>query len=346
MLSALASLRREPSRDTIGRIDGRTTSTGRSSGRACATNVLCFDVGGTRIKAGLVRGAEVHALTTAATAGDGATDLLSTLVQIGTRLMAGEEVSGIGLCLKGFVDPTRGILLDVDEVLAGWIGQPLAEMIAGRLGYPCLMENDARMYALGEFLHGSGRGSRNMVCLTLGTGVGSGVVLDGRVLRGRRGVAGILGGHVTVQIDGPACSCGNVGCLQALIGAAGVVDSAQRALATSHSSVLRGRPLSPQGIFAAAAGGDQLAQGEVERFASCLGAGIVTLIHAYDPDIVVLGGGLSQAWPQFLPDAQAYVDTHAWTIPRRRVRVVPSMLGDAAALVGVAALAGASDLCL
>jgi glucokinase len=177
-----------------------------------------------------------------------------------------------------------------------------------------------------------------MVCLTLGTGVGSGVALHGRVLRGTRGTAGILAGHVTVQVDGPRCTCGNIGCLEALIGTAGLIRAARETLAGGHASVLRRADLEPRHIFEAAAEGDEPAQELVQRFARHLAAGVVTLIHAYDPDIVVLGGGLAARSEQFLPFVQEYVDAHAWTVPRGRVRVVPAVLGDSAALVGIADL--------
>jgi len=154
--------------------------------------------------------------------------------------MESHDVAGIGLCVKGIVEPTRGILLDVNEVLADWIGQPIAGMIADELGHPAYMENDARMYALGEFMHGAGRGSEGMVCLTLGTGVGSGVVLGGRILRGPHGTGGIMCGQMTIQRDGRRCTCGNVGCLETLVGTAGLIQSAEEVLAHAPSSALRG----------------------------------------------------------------------------------------------------------
>ena len=195
----------------------------------------------------------------------------------------------------------------------------------------------------GEWAHGAGRGSCNMVCLTLGTGIGSGVVMGGRVLRGPRGVAGILAGHLTVQVDGPRCICGNLGCLEALIGTGGLIRAAGLALATGRPSALRDGPLDPVRIFAAAAG-DAPAREVVRDFARRLGAGVVTMIHACDPDVVVPGGGMARAAPQFLPAVQAYVDAHDWTTPLGRVRVVPAALGDEAALVGMAKLARGTTL--
>jgi glucokinase len=196
------------------------------------------------------------------------------------------------------VDSRRGVLLDVNEPLRSLIGQPVAEMVAGELARPVCMENDARMYALGELRHSAGRGSRNMVCLTPGTGIGSGVALDGRVLRGPRGVLGILSGHLTVQVGGPRCTCGNIGCLEALIGTAAVIRDATDRLAAGRPSVLHGSRLDARRIFEAAAAGDELAHDVVQRFAERRGAGVVTMVHAYDPDIVVLGGGMMGAAAQ------------------------------------------------
>ncbi len=163
------------------------------------------------------------------------------------------------------------------------------------------MENDARMYALGEVAHGAGCGSAGMVCLTLGTGVGSGVALGGRILRGPHGTGGIMCGQMTIQRDGRLCTCGNVGCLETLVGTAGVIRSAEEALARAPSSALRDGPLDPRRIFAVATAGDPAAGEGVRRFARDLGAGVVHVIRAYDPDVVVHGGGMARAAVQFLP---------------------------------------------
>jgi len=310
--------------------------------------ILAFDVGGTHIKGGLVRDGAVVALVADRTdERDGARGVLTSVTRLGERLMAIHDVTAVGVAIRGIVDAERGVLSDVNEPLTSLIGRPVAALIARELRRPTYVENDARMYALGELTRGAGRGSSSMVCLTLGTGIGSGVALGGRVLRGTRGVAGILGGHLTVQAGGPRCTCGNIGCLEALIGTAGLISAARVALAGSDSiSILRDGVLDPRRIFAAAAGGDRLAGDVVRQFAAHLGAGVVTLIHAHDPDTVVLGGGMMRSSAQFLPAVRAYVDTHAWTLPRGRVSLIPAALGDAAALVGVAELARNPDLLL
>lgn len=306
--------------------------------------VLAFDLGGTRLKAGLVCGAEVSALRVVTLEHtDKRERLVEELLAIARAFLSLAPVQSIALCVRGIVDASAGVILDVNERLAQLIGYPLAQTFARELGLPTVMENDARMYALGEWLHGSGQGYSHLVCLTLGTGIGSGVILDGQLLRGSRHVGGILGGHFTIQANGPLCSCGNRGCLEALIGTSALVRMAEELLQTSPS-VLHAESLTPRHIFAAAATGDLLANTIVEHFTAILGSGIVTMIHAYDPDIVVLGGGIMQASAQFLPAVQAFIDAHAWSTPRGRVAVLPAQLGDAAALVGVAGLASHEQL--
>ncbi|GER89867.1 glucokinase [Dictyobacter vulcani] len=301
--------------------------------------VLAFDVGGTRIKTGIIQGdtmirGEVVALNH--TAGAHTDDVLSRIINMGRSVLAQHEISAIGLSIRGIVDPQSGMILDVNETLRELIHVPLGEQLSRELGRPVLVENDARMYALGEFTHGAGRGDKNIVCLTLGTGVGSSVVINGRVLRGQRSMRGILGGHITIQADGPRCSCGNMGCLEVLIGTAALSRQIEEGLTSDSTSILHTTDHTPRHLFAAADQHDRLALSIVDRFARHLGCGIVSLIHAYDPDVVVLGGGFMHSHHLFLSAVQAYVSAHAWTIPRGRVVVMPATLGDTAALFGVA----------
>ena len=309
--------------------------------------VLAFDVGGTRIKAGIVQNATV--LTQCIEDGDEYRDvqhLLERLLHLGHRLMVTHTIDAVGMSIKGIVDPYRGVLVDVNESLMALIGEPLVAQLTTAFHVPTVLENDARMYTLGELLYGAGRTAKNLVCITLGTGVGTGVALNGRVLRGARGLAGILGGHLTLQTDGPLCTCGNIGCLEALIGTAALQRQTSEALATGRPSVLLGSLFTPQQLFAAAASGDGVACEVVEHFTRWLGTGIVSLIHAHDPDVVVLGGGIMGAAQQFLPAVQTYVSEHTWTLPSGHVSVVQAERGDVAALLGVAAFARHSDILL
>jgi glucokinase len=226
--------------------------------------------------------------------------------------------------------------------LSDLIGKPFALYLSQAFQLPVFVENDARMYTVGEMLYGAGRQIDNLFCLTLGTGIGCGVTLQRRVMRGARGLFGTMGGHITVQVDGPRCTCGNIGCLEAMIGTAPLLKKATELYAASGIPVKVG--MTPQDIFTAAFDGDEVACEVVAYFAHYLSAGIVSLIHAYDPDTVVLGGGIAGSWRQFLPAVQQYVDEHTWTYPQGRVSINVAALGDSAALVGVAALARGMDV--
>ncbi len=305
------------------------------------TPILAFDIGGTRIKAGVVQGDTVYALQVVPLDVERQTqNIVHQLQNIGSELMQNYSVQAVGVSIKGIVDSRRGMILDVNETLMALIEQPFVALLAQAFGLPVVMENDARMYVLGELLYGAGSDVANMVCLTLGTGIGCGVAIHRQILRGSHGLAGILGGHITIQADGPCCSCGNIGCLETFVGTTALLQAVEAGIQMHPDSVLHTQTLvTPYDIFTAAEQNDSLARQIVERFSRYLGAGIVSLIHAYDPDIVVLGGGISGAAWQFLPRVQGYVNEHAWTLPGHTVPIMKARLGDAAALIGVAALA-------
>lgn len=296
--------------------------------------MLAFDIGGTRLKAGLVEGDGVSHLRVVPTPGAGPA-LRQGIVRLGREVLAGERAAGVGVSVRGIIDPARGCLLDGIPPLDELVGLPLTEWL-GELG-DVVVENDGRMYALGEWRYGAGRGAEDMVCLTLGTGVGCGVVLGGKLLRGARGVLGILGGHLTIDAAGERDTCGNLGCLEVYAGSPGLERAASHLLA-GRGSLLH-QDLQPATIFEAERAGDRVAGEVVAGFARTLAAGIVNLIHAYDPEVVVLGGGISTSADRFLPLVRELVAERAWTVPRGRVRIVPAERSEVAALLGVAALA-------
>lgn len=336
---------------------------GAAGNRRANQRVVAFDVGGTRIKAGLVRDGQVVAQRVSGVpAHPDAETILNSLVEIGGELLAKRAsdgdgdgdgratgrgvVTAVGVAVRGIVDTRRGVLRDVNEPLSALIGLSLRDLLAPYFNdAPVVVENDARMYTLGECRYGAGQGERDVVCVTLGTGVGTGVMLDGRLLRGRHGLAGILGGHLTSQAHGPLCSCGAVGCVERFIGAEGLREQARAAAAADPSSRLASlagespQALDGERIFACARAGDAAAARVVARFVEILGAALVSLINAYDPAVVIIGGGLSHAASQFLPQLRAYIAAHAWPARLHPIALRPALLGDTAALLGVAMLA-------
>ena len=234
----------------------------------------------------------------------------------------------------------RGILVDVRKNLSGLIGFPLVHVLQQRYGVPVAIENDGRLYGMGEMLAGEARGVANMVCLTLGTGVGCCVAIGGYILRGRHGTGGVLGGHMTIDASGPVCTCGNIGCVEVRCSASGLVAAMTDRLASHPAHPLHAvRTLTPETVITAAAGGDDVAAGALAEYIRYLSAAVVSYIHVYDADLVLLGGGMMNAAAHILPPVQRYVLEHTWTRPPRTVPVKAAALGDRAALVGAAALA-------
>jgi glucokinase len=260
------------------------------------------------------------------------------------ELLQAHPATAIGVCLPGVIDVDRGMLVDVRKNLSGLIGFPFVETFQRRFGIPVAIENDARLYGLGEMVAGAAQDASNVVCLTLGTGVGCCVAVGGRILRGPQGTGGVLGGHMTLDAYGSQCTCGNIGCVEVYCNASGLTNAARQLLAERPDHPFVGSPvLSTEMIVAAAHTGDELAGEALAVYCRRLSAAVVSYIHLYDADVVVLGGGLMTAAQQILPSIQQYVDEHAWTSPPRSIPIRPAALGDCAALIGAAALAHGWD---
>lgn len=302
---------------------------------------LAIDLGGTRIKAGVVVGRDVVAQRIVATEDElGFERVLQHIVDIGDELLREHPAGAIGLSLPAVVDVQRGTVVDVRKNLTGLIGFPLVAVLRERFQLPVAVENDARLCALGEMVAGAAQGVADLVCLTLGTGIGCCVVHDGYILRGSRGTGGILGGHMTIETYGPTCSCGNIGCVEALCSAPALVAAMSARLAAQPDHPLHAGPaLRPEVILSGAAAGDPLAAEVLAGYIRHLAAAVVSYIHVHDPDAVVIGGGIMHASDQILPPLRDYVALHTWTSPPRTIPVRAAALGDRAALIGAAALA-------
>jgi glucokinase len=292
------------------------------------THLLGVDIGGTRMRVALVgeAGAVVARMAAPTPAREGPEAVVEMIAQLRDRLEAGGKRSvAAGVCAPGPIDTERGVALGV-PTLAGWDGVPIAEMIAERLDLPTVVENDAIAAANGEWWFGAGRGLRNMVYVTLSTGVGGGAVVDGRLLHGRAGLAGHVG-HMIVQPGGTLCSCGNRGCWEAY------------ASGTAFTVRLRAAGFADAAAaYARADAGDETARKLIAEQGAWLGVGVVGLMHAFSPELVVLGGGVSAAFERFAPALRERVKASA--MPAfRAVKVVPAALGDNCGLVGAAALA-------
>jgi glucokinase len=247
----------------------------------------------------------------------------------------------VGVDSAGIIDHERKLVLDAPNLRA-WERHPLAAAIGAALGLPVFLENDVNAMAWGEFRCGAGRGVRHLLCLTLGTGVGGALVLDGRLYRGANGAAGEFG-HVTLDRHGPRCACGSTGCLERFVGTAGILERALELLGRDQRpSRLRAVPaadLTPLAIAQAATRGDAVAAEVLEETGRWLGTGLASLANALDPERIVIGGGVARAGEAILGPARRTLRERAMSIPGSRVEVVPAQLGNDAAVVGAALLA-------
>ena len=309
---------------------------------------LAADLGGTAIRVALVdrQGRAFHRYATPTMAHQGRECVLDRLVGALRRVAAHadrDSLVGVSLCAPGPVDPDTGVVYNPPN-LPGWDGYNAKPVLEEDLSLKATIANDATLAALAEHVHGAGRGYRYMVYVTLSTGIGGGVILDGRLYTGARGFAGEIG-HMTIDRNGPVCKCGNVGCLEALASGTAVARMACERLASGEPSSLLERAcgdpdkVDARMVAEAARSGDKTAQGIVREVASNLGHGMVSIIHAFDPEVIVVGGGMSRSLDLLLPGIVRQIERHALTARQGRVPVVKSELGDDVSLLGAAALA-------
>lgn len=299
--------------------------------------ILACDLGGTRLKIGVVRDGRVLAHTVEpAHSQHGLAPRLPVLKDAWLRLLHGlnlklSDCAGASVAFPSLIDKETGRILVVYGKYADSLGIDMRAWVRTELGLPLVIENDARMALIGEWRAGAGRGCDNLVMITLGTGLGVCAIIEGRVLRGKHGQAGVLGGHLTVRYGGRLCTCGNLGCAEAEASTAFLRKLAESSPNWEQSS-LRSLPLDYANVFAQATAGDACAVALRDHSLLVWSSLAVNLIHAYDPEMLILGGGIMSSGDQILPAITEYVNRHAHT-PWGKVRIVPSALGDDAALV-------------
>ncbi len=308
------------------------------------TLAIGIDLGGTQVRAALVDGARV--LSRAAEPTDvagGPAAVLHQVERLMERVLPRPEwpgLSGLGVSSPGPLDTDTGTVLNI-PTLPGWDGLPLRDLLAERTGLPVVLENDGIAAAFGEWRHGAGRGLRHLVFVTVSTGIGGGVVVDGRLLHGRRGMAGHVG-HFPMASNGPACSCGAAGCFEAFAAGSALGHAARSAAARQPSSGLAALApcdqLTARHVVEAARQGDPLALDLLADEARHLGLGFTGLIHLFSPEAVVMGGGVSEAFDLLEAGIRATIRARAMEA-FRDVPVVRAGLEGNSGVIGAAALA-------
>ena len=300
--------------------------------------VLACDMGGRRIKLGVVRGgAAVAANVLPAHADQSLLDRLEAVAEALEELCTRQGIpvqgcAGIGFAYPSVIDTANARILDHFGKFGDASTFDFRGWARKRLGLPLAIDNDARMALIGEWRYGAGRGCDNVVMLMLGTGLGVCAVIEGQVLRGVHGQAGILGGHITLRYGGRPCVCGNIGCAEAEASTSVLKQLAQEQPEFPASALADEPTLDYAAVFRLAAQGDACALRLRQHSLEVWSALAVSLIHAYDPERFILGGGVMGSADAMLPPIREYVARYAHT-PWGTVEVVPSQLGDQAALL-------------
>jgi len=255
------------------------------------------------------------------------------------------ELAGLGIGVPGLVDDKTGIVRSPPN-LKGWDEVPLKQYLEEQLLLSTFLENDVNAVTIGEKEFGVAKGIQNFVCITLGTGVGGGVVINGNLYRGSLGSAGEIG-HITIDRNGPRCNCGNWGCLERFVGAQYIVERAIRKLKLSLRDrkkrgtilwrLIRGdwKQLNPKIISQAARLGDELALEVLRETGIFLGIGLASIVNLLNPEMIVIGGGVAKAGRILFAEIRKTVRSRAFALPAKFVKIVPSKLKDDAGILGV-----------
>jgi len=312
--------------------------------------VLTIDIGGTKIITAIISSsdqvlAEDRCLTLADEGAQAVIDRLFSAIDslLNLNNMEASQLSGISIAAAGAIDSERG-LITVSPNLPGWFDVPLGEILRERYRVSTFLVNDASAAALGEHRFGAGKGVNNLILLTLGTGIGGGIIIDGEMYLGSCGSAGEIG-HMVIDVDGPECACGNRGCLEALASGTAVArDVINRIRQGEKSSLVEMVEGKVEGITAekvgvAAQGGDSLSLDVISGAGTYLGVGLANLVNIFNPEMIVLGGGMAKLGDLLLEPARRVVVERVFPISAQAVRIVTAQLGDEAGVYGAAVYA-------
>jgi len=315
--------------------------------------IVGVDLGGTNIVAGAMSedGAHHHGMRSIPTASeqgaDGVADRIVGLVEgvildtIAETDAHRRDFIGIGVGAPGPLDRERGVVIVAPNL--GWRDFPLLDRITDRLGMPASLDNDANCATVGEWWQGAARGGRNVVGMTIGTGIGGGLIIDGQLFHGSSDVAGEIG-HTTIDLNGRHCKCGNYGCLEAYASGPAIATRAREVLGREETASLlptlaAGRLdlITAQTVYDAAKQGDAVANEIVRDTARYLGAGVANLLNVFNADVVVIAGGVTQAGDALFTPLQAEVRRRAFRPAVEAARIVPGALPGTAGVVGAVA---------
>jgi glucokinase len=309
--------------------------------------IVGVDLGGTRIRACLAdeRGT-ILARANRLTLAEEGRDAVLRRIEEAVREVIGEhkasDLAGVGITAPGPLDPKTGVIFTPPN-LPGWHNVPLKAILEEALGLPIYAGNDANLAALGERHFGAGQGVDDLIYITVSTGIGGGIIADGKLLVGVNGAAGEVGHH-TIDIHGPRCNCGNVGCLEVLAAGPAIAGYAIAAIQRGEETLIAalaresGDVVTAAHVTRAAHAGDAVARRIMRQVGEYIGVGVVNLLHLFNPRLVIIGGGVAMGAGELLfGPIREMVQARAMEI-YRPTRIVPADLGDDVGLLGAVAL--------
>lgn len=298
--------------------------------------VLGIDIGGTRVKYGLINpsGTVVaRKYLDTKTYSFSKTSLIEAVFNAAVSLLKKERLTlkhltGVGVGVPGLVDPQKGLVQSLTNI-PGWKNIPLKQILQNKFRVPVLIENDVNLITLAEWKFGAGKGVKNLVCFTLGTGVGGGLIIDNRLYRGEGFAAGEIG-HMPINRKGPACNCGGWACFERYVGNRYLTERATRSF---------GRKIdSPRDVGDMAHAGKKEALRFWEEVGTQIGDALTGVVNLLNPRMIIIGGGVANNYTFFAPAVKQRIKERAMKIPASQVRVVRASLGDNAGIIGARVL--------
>ena len=306
------------------------------------------DIGGTNVKIALIdkNGSLVYSNTVPTRAEMGYEYTLNNIKQAISDLMketttSKSSIEGIGFGFPGQIDCTNGVVRTLPNI-PGWEDVPVAKIMEKEFLIPTKVDNDVRCAALGELHFGAGKGAQNMICITIGTGIGSGLIINGKLVRGASNAAGEIG-HIKLQIhDGPICGCGDEGCLEAFASGPSIVAMAQAYISSGKSTKFRemakAGEITPYIVAEAAKAGDCVALKIYEKIGEYIGIGLASVVNLLNPEKIVIGGGVADAGEILLKPIENALKKRSMPIQGSTCKIVPAKLGNLAGVIGASLL--------
>ncbi|MBN1375762.1 MAG: ROK family protein, partial [Dehalococcoidia bacterium] len=309
--------------------------------------VIAIDIGGTKYIVGVIdcNGkilSRIYRYTLSAEGPQKLTARLMSAIDEAVKQsgVQGAGLGGIAVAYAGLVDIGKGLVTEAPN-LPNWNNVPLRDMLANRYGIPAFVLNDANAAALGEHRLGAGKGLSNMIFITVSTGIGGGIIINNELYNGTDGCAGEIG-HMVLEVDGPQCNCGRKGCWESLASGSAIARIAKERLGSGEQSILADMTagnidgVTAELVSKGAKKGDALCLEVINEAACYLGIGLANLVNIFNPQMIVIGGGVSSIGEMILRPARQYMEQHAFKLPAGTVRVVKAGLGVDSGLLGAA----------